>query len=233
MGFLLHLRLYSIKNIIMKKTLLALFLLTGLFFFTPLAAQIHFGIRGGLNLANNDITAVSINSAMSQDSYTGFFFGPMFEATLPLIGLAVDLSALYSQSGMKLSDSENMREQYFSIPLSLKYCLGLGDMIAVFVAAGPQLDFNVGTTERYIQSGSDPVQEYIMNKSVYSFNVGVGMKLINHIQVAVDFNLPLGDKGTYGVYADGTNLDNYNNAVKQGEEAIKASVLKVSATYIF
>ena len=106
-------------------------------------------------------------------------------------------------------------------------------MIAVFVAAGPQLDFNVGTTERYIQSGSDPVQEYIMNKSVYSFNVGVGMKLINHIQVAVDFNLPLGDKGTYGVYADGTNLDNYNNAVKQGEEAIKASVLKVSATYIF
>ena len=68
LGFLLHLRLYSIKNIIMKKTLLALFLLTGLFFFTPLAAQIHFGIRGGLNFANRDITPVASNSARSQTS---------------------------------------------------------------------------------------------------------------------------------------------------------------------
>ncbi len=216
----------------MKKPLFLLLLL-GLFIFTPVSAQVNFGIRGGLNLANNDITAVSSYTAMSDDSYTGFFFGPMFEATIPVIGLGFDLSVLYSQSGMKLSDKQSMKEQYFSLPLSLKYSLGIGNILAVFVAAGPQLDLNIGDTEKHIRSGSDPVQEYIMNKSLYSINVGVGVKLIKHFQLAVNYNLPLGDKGTYGVYADGTTLDNYKAAAKQSEEAIKSSVLQVSATFLF
>ena len=82
----------------MKKALIVCSL--ALLSFIPASAQFSWGIRGGLNLVNNDITAVTKESAQSKDSYTGFFFGPMAELQIPIIGIGVDASALYSQKGV-------------------------------------------------------------------------------------------------------------------------------------
>ena len=70
-------------NTNMKKALVVCSL--ALLSFIPASAQFSYGIRGGLNLVNNDITNVDENSAMNKDSYTGFFIGPMIEIQVPII----------------------------------------------------------------------------------------------------------------------------------------------------
>ena len=56
----------------MKKALVVCSL--ALLSFIPASAQFSWGLRGGLNLVNNDISAISKESALDKDSYTGFFF---------------------------------------------------------------------------------------------------------------------------------------------------------------
>ena len=172
----------------MKKALIVCSL--ALLSFIPASAQFSWGLRGGLNLVNNDITAVTKESAQSKDSYTGFFFGPMAELQIPIIGIGIDASALYSQKGVELPDTTTMKNQSLSIPLSLKYSLGLGNFAAVYVAAGPQLDFRIGDLNAKFNDGND-VKDFALEKSSWSINVGAGVKLINHIQAGINYNIPV------------------------------------------
>ena len=142
----------------MKKALVVCGL--ALLSFIPASAQFSWGIRGGLNLVNNDITAVNQESATNKDSYTGFFIGPMAELQIPIIGLGVDASVLYSQKGLEVTDQETMKNQSLAIPVSLKYSLGLGNFAAVYVAAGPQFDYKIGDLDREFADGDD-VKEHL------------------------------------------------------------------------
>jgi hypothetical protein len=176
----------------MKKALIVCSL--ALLSFIPASAQFSWGLRGGLNLVNNDITKVTKESASSKDSYTGFFFGPMAEIQIPIIGIGVDASALYSQKGIELPDTTTMKNQSISIPLSLKYSLGLGNFAAVYVAAGPQLDFKIGDLNTTFKDGNE-VKDFALEKSSWSINVGAGVKLINHIQAGINYNIPVSKEG--------------------------------------
>ena len=89
----------------------------------PAQAQlIKFGVKGGVNLSKLKLEGMKDNS-------TGFFFGPMAEITIPVIGLGVDGALLYSQKGDKIegyivSDSQAtlsaMREQEEALSGMLK-----------------------------------------------------------------------------------------------------------------
>ena len=62
--------------------------------------------------------------------------------------------------------------------------------------------------------------------------MGAGVKLINHIQAAVNYNIPLSQEGTYNLYEnvqDGQYLD----AFKAGDDAFKASTLQFILTWTF
>ena len=188
----------------MKKALIVCSL--ALLSFIPASAQFSWGLRGGVNLVNNDITKVTKESATSKDSYTGFFIGPMAEVQVPIIGIGVDVAALYSQKGIELPDTTTMKNQSFSIPLSLKYSLGLGNFAAVYFAAGPQFDF-----------------------SSWSINVGAGVKLINHIQAGVNYNIPVSKEGAVKVIENPTP-----GAVVDNEPVdFKSSTLQFSLTWTF
>jgi hypothetical protein len=203
----------------------------------PASAQFSWGLRGGLNLVNNDITAVNKETALNKDSYTGFFFGPMAELQIPIIGIGVDGSLLYSQKGMSLPDTTVMKNQSISIPVSLKYSFGLGNFAAVFVAAGPQFDYKIGDLSTMIKTyksdGSfDEAKEYVMNQYSWSVNIGAGVKLINHLQAAVNYNIPLSQEGTFNLYDDVQN-GNYIKAAGQADKAFKASTLQFLVTWTF
>jgi len=210
----------------MKKALVVCSL--ALLSFIPASAQFSWGLRGGLNLVNNDITAVSEESAMSKDSYTGFFFGPMAELQIPIIGIGIDASLLYSQKGLEVTDEETMKNQSLAIPVSLKYSLGLGNFAAVYFAAGPQLDYKIGDLDREFADGDD-VKEFALERSTWSINVGAGVKLINHIQAGINYNIPVSKEGAYkfvesptpGTYIDNDPVD------------FKASTLQFSLTWTF
>ena len=70
--------------------------------------------------------------------------------TLPIVGLGIDASALYDQREAELKyegrDPETFKTQSINIPINLRYGIGLGNTANLFLFAGPQFGFNVGTS---------------------------------------------------------------------------------------
>ena len=103
----------------------------------PAQAQLQWGIKGGAN-----VSKVSFNKDLfKSDNMGGFFIGPMVEFTIPIIGLGIDGALLYNQRGVKSHD-DNYKQSGLDIPVNLKYTIGLGSMLGIFVAAGPDFFFN-------------------------------------------------------------------------------------------
>lgn len=162
--------------------------IAALFVAVPSHAQFQWGVRGGVNLAKASIST----DALKRDNFTGFFIGPMAEFTIPLVGLGVDGSLLYSHSGVKLDD-ESLKRNSIEIPINLKYNIGLGSLLGVYIATGPQFGFGLGKSEWELDNGD----RFSFKNSNFSWNVGAGLKLISHLQVGANYNIPLGKTGEY------------------------------------
>lgn len=153
---------------------------------TPAHAQFSWGVKGGVNLGNNSLPQLSAEGqVLSLNNYTGFFFGPKAELCLPVIGLGVEAAALYERKNLAVSTSETFKQNSFQIPLSLKYSFGLGNMVNIFVAAGPEFGFNVGKTS---------LATYVEDKAMLSVNAGFGITLLKHLQIGVNYNMPCEEK---------------------------------------
>ncbi len=171
----------------MKKVLSTLALMACIMMALPAQAQLKFGLKGGLNISKVTFSASDINS----DNRTGFFIGPMAEFTIPVIGVGIDAAALYTQSGAKMkyeNESLDKNLKTIEIPVNLKYNFGLGSMAGVYVAAGPQFGFNVG---------SGHLGDYDIKDCNTTFNVGAGVKLISHLQIGVNYNFSINKVAKY------------------------------------
>lgn len=163
----------------MKKIIGTLFVaVAALFMAMPAQAQIKWGVKGGVNMAKIDWDA-SIDA--NKENSTGFFIGPMAEFTLPIVGLGVDAALLYSQRG-----KEEWKQQGFEIPVNLKYTIGLGSTLGIFFAAGPDFFYNWKDLDLGNLDGE--------KKDVQvGINLGAGVKLLRHLQVGVNYQIPMGD----------------------------------------
>lgn len=174
----------------------------------PAQAQLKFGVKGGLNVSKVTFD----KDLVSSDNMAGFFIGPMAEFTIPVIGLGVDGALLFSQRGVK-SDYDGVKQHGLDIPVNLKYTIGLGSMLGVFIAAGPDFFFDFAKEK----DGFDK------KKSQVGINVGAGVKLIKHLQLGVNYNIPLGNSGEV--------------SFKDGVDAVftdyKTKTWQISAAYIF
>lgn len=176
----------------MKKVLNVILLLIVLGVATPIQAQLQWGIRGGVNLAKASFSGSDLKS----DNFTGFFIGPTAEFTIPIIGLGVDGAILFSQTGIK-AEGETLKRQSFEIPVNLKYNIGLGRILGVYVAAGPQ--FGIGLNDDEWKLGDS---SFSFKKSNLSLNLGAGVKLIKHLQAGFTYNIPLGKTAEYDGVVD-------------------------------
>ena len=77
----------------MKKIFGALMIAVCIGMAMPAQAQLHFGVKGGLNLSKASFSDVKTN--FKKDNFTGFFIGPMAEFNIPVVGLGVDASLLF------------------------------------------------------------------------------------------------------------------------------------------
>ena len=168
----------------MKKIFGALMIAVCIGMAMPAQAQIHFGVKGGLNLSKASFSNVSEN--FKKDNFTGFFIGPMAEFNIPIVGLGVDASLLFAQRGVKVTpegaDEYTVKQNGLDIPVNLKYNIGLGSLLGLYIAAGPDFYFDFEK-----KSGIDK------KKAEVGINVGAGVKLLNHLQVGANYNIPLGD----------------------------------------
>ena len=163
----------------MKKIISVFMVAVCLMMAAPAQAQLHFGVKGGLNISKLSFS----KDAFKGDNKTGFFVGPMAEFTLPIIGIGADVAALYSQTDLGADGEKTMKLKTFAVPVNLKWSFGLGSMLGAYIAAGPQFGFNVGSghfTERFDMKSCNT-----------SFNVGAGVKLLGHLQAGVNYNFGL------------------------------------------
>ena len=137
----------------------------------PVQAQaLKFGVKGGLNLSKLTVRDLKDNS-------TGFFIGPMAELTIPLAGLGLDAALLYDQRG-----EGDYKQQALDIPVNLKYTIGLGSILAVYGAVGPDFYFDMKKEEKTLSRKNAQV----------GINLGAGIKLVKHLQVGFVYNIPCG-----------------------------------------
>ena len=171
-----------------------------------LALATPWGVKGGLNMSKLDF-----KEGPSSDNTTGFFIGPMAEFTIPVVGLGIDAAVMYSQRG-----EDEWKQQGVEIPVNLKYTIGLGSMLGIYVAAGPDFYFNFKDTK---WEGLDTKTTQV------GLNIGAGVKLIKHLQVGVNYQIPMGDtfswKNTGDAFVD--------EIVGNG----KTKTWQVSVAYIF
>ena len=253
----------------MKKITCMVMMAIALFVAIPAQAQFSWGIKGGLNLASNDFSdlkGMNKEQIMSTDSYTGFFIGPKAELRVPILGFGLEAAALYSQKGMSLGDNETFKQNSFLIPLNVKYAFGLGNFANIFIAAGPEFGFNMGETSKVVSNlivGADgetsgDIKAYVLEKSTLSINVGVGATLLNHLQVALNYNVPWGKTAefqtisaedienvqsvdpdnmgdmTIGKFNDiKQSITNINGQYQNAMANIKAGTIQVSVAYLF
>ena len=173
----------------MKKLLSFAFLTLGLFVSTSVNAQgVKLGVKGGLN-----VTDMSFDSELlNKSNCVGGFVGPTIKFTLPIIGLGVDASALYDYREAKVTDLANqeksVRQEQISIPVNARYSIGLGSTASAFLFAGPQWSINIGDKDFEWTKGSS----YSFKDSNFSVNAGLGITLMDHLQISANYNIAMG-----------------------------------------
>ena len=179
----------------MKKVISVLMVAVALMMAAPAQAQlIKFGVKGGLNMSEFD-------DDIDKENSTGFFIGPMAEITLPIVGLGVDGAVMFSQRG-----KDAYKQQGIEVPVNLKYSFGLGSMLGVYLAAGPDFFFNFKDIK---------LDDAEAKKTQVALNLGAGVKLLRKLQVGVTYQVPMGNSFEVG------NID------------VKNKTWQVSLAYMF
>ena len=198
----------------MKKILNTLMLAVGLLLMAmPVDAQVRFGVKGGVNL-----TQVETNLKAIKDNSTGYFIGPMIEATIPGIGLGVDGAIMYAQRG-----KDELKMEGVEVPLNLKLTIGAGSSLSIFLAAGPDFFLNLKDIDLGAIDATIDGYKAKEKKAQVGLNLGGGVKLMQHLQLGLNYMIPLGDSFSFKKAAD---------AVGE-EESFKYKNWQLTLAYIF
>jgi hypothetical protein len=170
-------------------------------------AQFNFGLKGGMNVSKLSLDKKVITSG----NQMGFFIGPTIKFQIPAVGLGFDAAALYDQHSGILEESKfsefqedtKIKQQSIQIPVNIRWGFGVGPVVNLFIFAGPQFGFNVGDKEISLHKTSDASGVlYKFNSSNVSGNLGLGILLFKHLQLAVNYNMAFGETGKF-VVVDG------------------------------
>lgn len=125
-------------------------------------AQISLGPKAGINISN--LSGLSIPDVKTK-SLVGFHVGGYVAFRLGAIAIQPEL--LYSTQGAKIEDAgstENIKLNYFNIPVMLKFITNSG----LYLETGPQLGFR--TSAKF---GDEDIKETVKS-SDFSWDAGIG-----------------------------------------------------------
>lgn len=199
------------------KKLFTLIVLAATIFAAPAGAQLKFGVKGGLNITDMSFS----KDVVKTSNQAGFFIGPTMKFKVPVIGIGFDVSALYDQRSAEIDndgDKQTLKQRAINIPVNLRYDLGIGDLAAIYFAAGPQFGFNIGDKKTVIED----MGEWKLKTSNLSVNLGAGVMLLGHLQVGANYNIVCGKTGEITI-TEGTK-----NAIRG-----RSNTWQISAAYYF
>lgn len=180
----------------MKKSVLSLIMVLAMVAVLPVGAQVKFGVKAGVNLSQMSMDKDVFNTS----NRAGFFMGPTLKVGLPVLGLGLDMSALYNRQEAKVEGINNkvntvLKQQQLIVPVNVKYGIGVGSIANVFVFAGPQIAFNIGDKVKRISEIQDQAAQWTLQSSNFSVNAGLGLTIATHFQVTANYNVGVGKTG--------------------------------------
>ena len=183
------------------------------------AQNVKFGVKGGLDIQNMKFD----NSVFNTDNKLGWFVGPTLQVSLPIGGLGVDIAGLYNQKKYEVN-GESIKQQSILVPVNARLNLGIGSTAGLYVAAGPQLSFNIGD-DKFEWKKADVENTFQLKKSAFSVNLGAGIYFSDHLEIGFAYNIALGST------ADATWRKATDAAFH--EDDTKPKSWQISAAYYF
>ena len=189
---------------------------------TTASAQFRFGLKAGVNISHLSFNE-DIKNAFEKDNQTGFTGGIMAEFTVPLIGVGADVSAMYVRRNAQYMDNNNLKtnqRDYIEIPVNLKWKISIpavGNIVSPYIFTGPS--FAILASKKAISNAYE-------NKAVdTSWNVGVGLQFINHLQIGASY--AIGMNNTIKKFTVG-------NAVGEANEVgARSNYWTITAAWLF
>lgn len=201
--------------------------IAALAFTATAGAQVRFGVKVGMNV--NKLHWDNIPATLDNNKNgCGFTGGLMTEIGIPLGGLAVDASFMYTHMSAKseldiFADNGSMAhsidmspaKNFLEIPIHLKYKFGfpvIGQVFSPFIFTGPDFAFNFSGDNNYFKTKS--VQ--------YAWDFGIGFEIVTHLQLQAGYSLGINN------IVDAANLGIVSDNIK-----IKNNYWTITAAYLF
>lgn len=173
-------------------------------------AQLRYGIKLGANVSN---TCADFHDIKLDGTALTNFTGGVTVEWIVAGGFGLDASAMYTAKGATYTFGDNLggllgnladrvlenKVHYIEVPVNLKYKLqipAVERVIAPYLYLGPSFAFKVGES---IELGDKSISsKEIENSSIdYAFNLGLGMEIINHINLSVQYGWGLNSSSEF------------------------------------
>ena len=176
------------------------------------SAQVEFGVKAGVNIAN--LTVTGDNSGVSPSSITDFHAG--FLAAIPLFsGFKLQPEVMYSGQGASADVSGTtvkLNYSYINVPVLFKYQHGSG----LFAETGPQVGFLISAKEKADGQTIDTKSDTQSTDFSWAFGIGYKIPVVG-LGIDARYNLGL------------TNLAKGSNS---SDETVKNSVIQIGLFYV-
>jgi len=202
------------------KSALAL-LLTIIVGCTSANAQFRWGVKAGVNL--NNLKLQDFPSNFTDDNGCGFTGGVMTEFQVPIVGLCLDASLMYTRMSAS-SDiytsaegfgqavkSTSPNKDFLEVPINLKYKFPI-PMVQPYLFTGPSFAFKLG--------GDDDV--FKTKTFQCAWNIGVGVELLSHVQIS----------GSYG-FGVNNIMESMAGVQTSDNIKLKNNYWTITAAYLF
>ncbi len=154
---------------------------------TANAQFFKWGPRVGVNINKLSFDKEAFTDS---DNRAGFTGGLMMELTVPVIGVGVDVSAMYVHRTAQWKEENTVIKKgrdYVDIPVNLKWKINIpvvNNIIRPYIATGPSFA---------ILTSKAAMNEFLESKKCnVSWNVGAGVELIKHLQIGASYGFGLG-----------------------------------------
>lgn len=191
---------------------------------SEVSAQVRIGVKGGLELTQMEFSS----AALRESNRAGFYVGPQVKFQLPVVGLGIDVAALYNRRNVKV-EHENLTQQSLLIPAHIRYGANIGNVLGIFLCAGPQLSFNIGDDIFYWRDEESNNNQYSLQNTLLSMNFGGGVDIGPNLEATIYYNVPLGKTADFTWDRLGTELK--NETWRRAKSRINA--WHIALTYFF
>lgn len=177
------------------------------------SAGFNFGVRLGLNVNELHLNKKTFD-ASNRGGFTGGF---MAEFEVPIIGICVDASLMYTRMNseidryvtegengttVSIDKDRNVGKNFLEIPVNLKYKLSIpavSNIIRPYIFTGPSFAFKLDKhTFNSMKTRTCQV----------AWNVGLGIELIKHLQIGASYGFGMNNIAKHWVDAQNIKVKN-------------------------